>query len=125
MHGQRCARRYNIVVDGNGAPDRLAATLCAGSVALKATLFKEWYYNQLRPYVHYLPIRLDYADLPDQLDWAKDNQDRVRLVSSGSGHLIDWPSAASSHWGGGERRRECPPPPSFGLIRAHCPLVEE
>ena len=76
-HVWRCMCRYNIVVDGNGAPDRLALTMCAGSVVLKATLFKEWYYDQLRPDVHYLPIQLDYSDLTAQLDWAKDNQDKV------------------------------------------------
>ena len=83
MRGRCCACRYNIVVDGNGAPDRLALTMCAGSVVLKGTLFKEWYYESLRPYVHYLPIQLDYSDLVAQLDWAKANQDKVCLVPLG------------------------------------------
>ena len=77
------ACRYNVVVDGNAAPDRLAATFCHGSVALKMTLFTEWYYFHLRPFVHYVPIRLDYSDLAAQLDWAKENPDKVGAASEG------------------------------------------
>ena len=40
--------RYNIVVDGWGAPDRLAKTMCSGSVVFRATLFREWFYRYIR-----------------------------------------------------------------------------
>ena len=51
------AHKYEVVVDGNSVAARLQSTLCAGSLALLAELYSEWYFFRMRPYVHYLPVR--------------------------------------------------------------------
>jgi hypothetical protein len=34
------------------------------------SVFSEWYYHLLRPWVHYIPVREFLEDLPEQASWA-------------------------------------------------------
>lgn len=54
---QLFSHKYLVVVDGNGAAARLGPTLCSGSLALNAQLFREWFVFRLRPFRHYIPVR--------------------------------------------------------------------
>eukprot|EP00887_Chlorella_sp_A99_P005834 scaffold1.g5834.t1 len=96
--------RYNIIIDGNGAPDRMTPTMCLGSIILRATIYQEWFYSRLQPYKHYIPVRLDYADLtespttaalspppllPDRLDWAKSHEEEVRRIGAAAAHFVN------------------------------------
>lgn len=46
-----------VVVDGNGAADRLAPALCSGSLVLLASLARQWFSFRLTPGEHYLPVQ--------------------------------------------------------------------
>eukprot|EP00887_Chlorella_sp_A99_P005845 scaffold1.g5845.t1 len=81
--------RYNIIIDGNGAPDRMTPTMCLGSIILRATIYQEWFYSRLQPYKHYIPVRLDYADLTERLDWAKSHEEEVRRIGAAAAHFVN------------------------------------
>ena len=34
-------------------------------MVLKSTIFPEWYSDQIIPWVHYVPVKVDYSDLYD------------------------------------------------------------
>jgi hypothetical protein len=43
----------------------------AGAVLLKPdSVFSEWYYHLLRPWVHYVPVREFLEDVEEQANWA-------------------------------------------------------
>jgi hypothetical protein len=43
----------------------------AGAVLLKPdSVFSEWYYHLLRPWVHYVPVREFLEDAEEQAQWA-------------------------------------------------------
>ncbi|KLO20351.1 hypothetical protein SCHPADRAFT_816612 [Schizopora paradoxa] len=59
--------KYFIDVDGNGWSSRFRRLMATNSLVFKSTLFAEWYSDRIQPWVHYVPIQLDYSDLYDAL----------------------------------------------------------
>ncbi len=43
----------------------------------EATLFEFWE-RDLRPMVHFVPVKADFSDLVEMVEWALDNDDLVR-----------------------------------------------
>ena len=43
---------------------------------------KDWFYDLMKPYQHYVPIRLDLADLRGKFEWAEANQARAKEISA-------------------------------------------
>lgn len=67
--------KYVVVNDGNGAPSsRLALMMMSGSVVLKQeSPFIEWFYDDLIPYTHYVPISYLFSDLNEKIEWVRRN----------------------------------------------------
>ncbi|WWC72342.1 uncharacterized protein I206_106304 [Kwoniella pini CBS 10737] len=57
--------KYIIDVDGNAWSARFKRLLTSGSLVLKATIMPEWWNDRIQPWVHYVPIQMDYSDLYD------------------------------------------------------------
>lgn len=55
--------RYVMDVDGNAYSARFRAHLHSNQVPLKSTIYKEWYYDRIQPWVHYVPVRIDYRSV--------------------------------------------------------------
>ena len=54
----------------------------AGHAAHAFARYKEWYYDALVPFVHYIPIALDLSDLCEKLEWMKANQTAAAQMSA-------------------------------------------
>lgn len=67
--------KYAIVPDGNSAPSsRMKSHIESSSLIMKQnSIFKEFFYDSLQPFVHYLPLRSDFQDLAEKIEWAKNN----------------------------------------------------
>jgi len=37
--------------------------------------FAQYFYGDLKPYVHYVPVKKDYSDLISQIEWLRQNDD--------------------------------------------------
>ncbi|GAA5989676.1 hypothetical protein JCM5350_001660 [Sporobolomyces pararoseus] len=55
--------KYVIDVDGNGWSGRFHRLMSSNSLVLKSTIFPEWYADRVQPWVHYVPLKIDYSDL--------------------------------------------------------------
>ncbi|WP_267895632.1 glycosyl transferase family 90 [Polynucleobacter acidiphobus] len=77
--------KYLIDVDGNSnAWSSLFLKLLSGSVVLKVESedgYKQWYYDRLIPWQHYVPVNKDLSDLQEKLDWLRDNDDRAKKLA--------------------------------------------
>ncbi|CAH7674288.1 glycosyl transferase family 90-domain-containing protein [Phakopsora pachyrhizi] len=62
---QTSSYKYVIDVDGNGWSGRFHKLMSTKSAILKSTIFPEWYFDRIQPWVHYIPVRVDYQDLYD------------------------------------------------------------
>jgi hypothetical protein len=50
---------------------RIPWIMASGSVLFKPTTkFYEWFYDGLVPWVNYIPVRPDFADLIEKIEWA-------------------------------------------------------
>jgi hypothetical protein len=76
--------RYHIDIDGNtNAWASLFIKLLSGSPVLKVTSphgFRQWYYDRLKPWVHYVPVEADMSDLIEKAEWIRNHDaDAVRM----------------------------------------------
>ena len=57
--------KYAAVLDGNGGDDRgeFVGALRAGSVALKASVYRQWFDGRVVPWVHFVPLDNTFVDL--------------------------------------------------------------
>ncbi|CAB1346590.1 unnamed protein product, partial [Coregonus sp. 'balchen'] len=74
--------KYQINIDGTVAAYRLPYLLAGDSVVLKQDSgYYEHFYSQLRPWVHYIPIRADLADLQEKIHWAREQDEEARKIA--------------------------------------------
>lgn len=65
--------KYQILIDGyTCAFHRAWWQMFANSLTFKQdSPDYQWYYGELKPYVHYVPVSNDLSDLLEKMDWAK------------------------------------------------------
>jgi hypothetical protein len=83
--------RYLMDVDGHTAnTPRTALMLYSGSV-----LFKQitnnflWFYKQLKPYVHFIPVAEDLSDILSQIEWAKNHDAECQKIAENAYQLAE------------------------------------
>ena len=68
------AHKAVLVIDGNSNDwSALFCALLSGACVLKVDSpsgFRQWYYDDLKPWIHFVPVRADLADLDDIVDWV-------------------------------------------------------
>ncbi len=73
-----------IVIDGHSnAWSALFAALLMGSCVLKVDSergYRQWYYEHLRPWEHYVPVAADLSDLGDALSWLRAHDAEARAI---------------------------------------------
>ena len=57
--------KYLLDMDGNTFSGRFFIFLFSGSLVFKATIFREYFEDWLKPYEHYIPVEMDFSDLKD------------------------------------------------------------
>ncbi len=76
--------KYQIDIDGNtNAWSALFQKLLSGSVVLKIASphdFRQWYYDELKPWVNYVPIKSDMSDLVEKIHWLIDHDDEAMEI---------------------------------------------
>lgn len=69
-------RRWAFLLDieGKGYSGRLKILLHSGRpVFIQVRAWREWFWKDLRPMEHFIPVRNDLADLVEKLEWARAN----------------------------------------------------
>ncbi|EAU89351.1 Cap3p [Coprinopsis cinerea okayama7 len=59
--------KYIIDVDGNAWSSRFKRLITSNSLIFKSTIYQEWFADRIEPWLHYVPIQIDYSDLLDAL----------------------------------------------------------
>jgi hypothetical protein len=70
-------KKYSILIDveGNGYSGRLKHLLWSNRpVILIDRLHKEFFYDNLKPWEHYIPVKRDLSDLIEKIKWCKNNK---------------------------------------------------
>lgn len=43
--------------------------------------FRQWYYDRLRPFEHYVPVNADMSDFAEKIDWARSHPAEARQIA--------------------------------------------
>ncbi len=43
--------------------------------------YRQWYYDRIEPWKHYVPVRADMLDLHEKIEWARSNPARAREIA--------------------------------------------
>ncbi len=77
--------KYLIDVDGNSSAwSSLFLKLLSGSVVFKVESvagYRQWYYDRLIPWQHYVPVDKDLFDLQEKLIWLRDNDQEAQRIA--------------------------------------------
>ncbi|KAI8617867.1 glycosyl transferase family 90-domain-containing protein [Chytriomyces sp. MP71] len=87
--------KYLIVVDGYGWPNRLQNYLQGNSIILYNGIFTDYYNWMLKPWVHYVPVKPDFSDLEDLLDWLQANDDKAKAIGENARKLVKYVGSLS------------------------------
>ena len=84
---------YLYLIDADGyscAWQSLFLKLLSKSLVLKIhSNYRQWYFDKLIPWVHYVPIREDLCDLLDTYDWLIHNDSEVRAIIANANSLLE------------------------------------
>jgi hypothetical protein len=74
--------RFQVDIDGNQNSWSLLAKLLMGSCILKVvSSWRQWYYGDLRPWEHYVPVRNDLSDLEEKVAWCMSNDGHAEEIA--------------------------------------------
>ena len=78
--GEAFKHKYLLVIDGNAAATRLPPFLCTSSLVFLVQGMDEWFYDRIKPWVHYIPVALDLSDLEERVQWALQNDEEAQAI---------------------------------------------
>lgn len=77
--------KYKYILDVDGHSNTWCATvwkLYSGSVLLKTnSIWKQWYYDELKPWIHYVPIENDFSDINEKIQWCIDHDEECLNIT--------------------------------------------
>ena len=69
-------------VDGNSWSERFAKLLCMNSVVIKVEPeFVDYFWHQVKPWVHYVPVQQDSGDLWEIAQYVMDHDEDMRRIA--------------------------------------------
>ena len=97
-----CHHKFAMLVDGAVSSGRSSLYFHAGAVLLKHdSVYSEWSYTALRPWVHYVPVREFMEDAAEQAEWVTRGASpgalkclRDNLEAFANQHINKWSIAA-------------------------------
>lgn len=74
--------KYLLDIDGYASTwDGTAWKLNSGSVIIKSnSAWKQWFYDEYLPWVHYVPVEDDFSDIQEKFQWCEANQDKCETI---------------------------------------------
>jgi hypothetical protein len=81
---QDLTRHYSVLLDieGNGYSGRLKLLFWSQRpVILVERPHKEFFFDGLKPWVHYIPVKRDLSDLREKADWCLQNYEEAKQVA--------------------------------------------
>ncbi len=85
--------RYQIDIDGyTNAWSGLFTKLLTGSTVLKVQSgdgWRQWYYDLLQPWTHFVPVAADLGDLVEKVRWLVDHDERAQEIGAAGRALAE------------------------------------
>jgi hypothetical protein len=81
-----CGHKFAIDIDGNTNAfsnffTRLLMGCCVLKVASEAN-YRQWYYDRIQPWTHYVPVKADFSDILEKIAWCRDNPEPCAAIAA-------------------------------------------
>lgn len=74
---------YLLDVEGNGYSGRVKLLMFSRRpLFLQERAYKEYFYAELKPFTHYIPVKHDFSDLAEKLDWAETHPKHTQAIAN-------------------------------------------
>lgn len=82
--------KYLIVIEGNDVATSLKWSLQSNSIVIMSKPIIEGWLMEglLKPYVHYVPLKDDFSDLEEIIEWCKLNDDECKKISKNASEYM-------------------------------------
>jgi hypothetical protein len=82
--------KYILDIDGNASTwDATAWKLNSGSVIFKTdSNWVQWFYEDYKPWKHFIPINDDFSNIQEQYKWCEENQDKCEEIVKNAKQLF-------------------------------------
>lgn len=82
--------KYLFDIDGNtNTWDSLIWKMYSGSAVIKqSSIWKQWYYDLLVPWKHFIPVENDFSNLDAIIEWCLNNDDKCQEISENAKAFI-------------------------------------
>lgn len=75
--------RFTIDIDGHANAWGLLEKLIVGCCVLKVdSPFEQWYYDRIKPWQHYIPVKSDLSNLEEIIEWCLENQTHCQWIAN-------------------------------------------
>jgi len=78
-------KKYAIDIDGmTNAWSNFLVRLHLGCCVLKVQSqygYKQWYYDRIRPFEHYVPVKPDMSDLLEKIEWVRSHDAEAKAIA--------------------------------------------
>ena len=86
---EACGHRWLLLLDGAGPPRELALRMRQGfTIFRQASPYSEYFYAQLEPWQHYVPVAANLDDLPRRVRWARANPEAAAAIARRAQELV-------------------------------------
>ena len=76
--------KFVMSVDGNTLLGRLPKFFSSGSLIFRGEIFSHWFDERIKPWEHFIPVKLDYSDLEGKIEWAlKHDEEAAAIAAAG------------------------------------------
>lgn len=89
--------KYHIDIGGGGGTTWTGTVRKLGFPGLlfhHITPTKDYIHDQIKPWVHYVPVKLDLSDLMEKLEWAETHQDEAKRIADNATTLMRYLSSS-------------------------------
>jgi hypothetical protein len=82
--------KFLIDIDGFANTwDSLCWKLYSGSLVIKnESIWKQWYYDELKPWIHYVPVNNDFSNLLQIIQWCQLNDNICREIALNARNFV-------------------------------------
>jgi Glycosyl transferase family 90 len=78
-------RKYAIDIDGfSNTWGNLLIRMAYGCCVLKVGSqfgYRQWYYDRLKPWEHYVPVKADMSDFAEKIEWVRTNDAEAKAIA--------------------------------------------
>jgi hypothetical protein len=88
--GKQIGYKYLLSIDGNAATGtRVPWIMNSNSLLVKQRSHKiQWFYPALKEYVHYVPLEHRLTDAFEQLEWMKNNDNKIKKIAYNARNFV-------------------------------------